>query len=849
MSEAMKSDYSVRAFSPLSNGQCQRLLTKAFNGTPWSGFDPDLLPFGVFLCDAHKPHLPILYVNQTLVNLTGFERSKLIGKPCSFLGTFSAKLSAPPSLRGHFSLRSLSGEDAALYCQDGSIRPAMLRAESIEDPEQPCDLVVGTLSTVPDREAFLSLPSYLQLMGIAHDQPTLHRLITEHMTDLVCLHGVDGTIHYVSPSITELLGYTPEELIRSSAYYWIHPEDFSRVRNEIQSGSAGPGVITLQYRIRKKSGEYTWVETTAKPLRSENGQRIGYLTSSRDVSDRQAAQELLKLQESRLNETQKLVHVGNWEFHIQSRVITWSEETPAIFGFEEGKPGELLPRLLEAIPSEQHPRVFRFLRGALRGKPQEEEVEIITPQGDSKHIRVRCRPAGSHAGQAEMLFGTVIDITERKAAQEHISYLANYDAITNLPNRIQFREKLQEVIASAKLDLRSFAVAVFDLDRFKLINDTLGHLVGDAVLRKVGQELLTAIGPHNIAARFGGDEFVVLLQDAEAANEALEACNRIIRKLTGSHQIGLQEVIVGASAGVCLYPEDGTDAETLMKSANMALHQAKESGRNQCRLFSPALRVQMTERMQIVSSIRGAIERNEFFIEYQPKFNVRDGVMSGMEALVRWKSPELGFVSPALFIPIAEENGLIGAIGDWVLLTACRQMRQWQLEGYAPVPVSVNISFRQVQQSGFRDSVKAVLEETGLDAALLELELTESGIMSNVELSTSLLMELKSLGVSISIDDFGTGFSSLSYLQHFPIDTLKIDRSFVKEIPDSTKSMALTEAIVMMARSFRMRVVAEGVESEEQLQFIKSMGVNTVQGYYYSKPVSAHDVRQWLYKK
>ncbi len=675
----------------------------------------------------------------------------------------------------------------------------------------------------------------------------LYRLVAEYSSDLICLHNTEGILTYMSPSVMELLGYGREDLLGTTPYSLIHPEDITAILEKIRTELVHTESVILQYRFRMKNGEYIWLETKVSALFREDGAIFAYLTSSRDSSARKSALDMAALHESRLSATRMLGHIGSWEFHLSSRTFTWSEETAGIFGFSHDKPPITFRDFLKAVPECEHLHIYRLIRQAARGLTRNCELQIVMPSGERKHIHASCRPVVDENGDTIILFGTVVDITERKLAQERMLYLSTHDSITSLPNRLKFREQLIRHLE--QLDEATdpcAAVAVFDLDRFKLINDMLGYPVGDAVLRKIGKAMLRSMKAGDFAARLGGDEFVVLFTHTNGSQDALKRANSMIELITGTYRIGSHEVAVGASAGVSLYPHDGIDADTLMKSADIALQQSKDSGRNQARLFSPTLRVQMMERMLLEKYLRKALERQELYIEYQPKFNVHAGVMSGMEALLRWNSPELGRVSPNQFIPIAEENGLIRPIGEWVLRQACMQMRQWQQAGFEPVPISVNISYRQMQQAGFCDRVHSILQETGLDPALLELELTESGVMANLEASTELLHELKKLGLSLSIDDFGTGFSSLSYLQHFPIDKLKIDASFVREIPNSTKSMALTEAIVMLARSFRMRVVAEGVENEDQLLFIKSMGVGTVQGYYFSKPILPDEVRKYF---
>lgn len=438
------------------------------------------------------------------------------------------------------------------------------------------------------------------------------------------------------------------------------------------------------------------------------------------------------------------------------------------------------------------------------------------------------------------------DITERKRAEAHIQYLATHDSLSDLPNRVLFNQMLSMTIETAQRYERRFAVMFIDLDRFKLVNDSLGHGAGDTLLKEVAERLRRSVRSSDVIARMGGDEFVVLLQEVASEKDAETVARKILHAVIEPTVLAGQECRVTASIGICIYPEHGEDVQTLMKHADAAMYVAKEEGKNNYQFYSPDIKAQSFERLALESSLRGALEAGQFVLYYQSKLDLKSDRITGVEALVRWEHPQLGTVPPSQFIPLAEETGLIVPLGKWVLRTACEQNMAWQREGLAPTTMAVNLSPRQFTDPNLLSDIAQVLEETGMLAGHLELELTETMVMQHPERAVSLLKSLREMGVRLAMDDFGVGYSSLAQLKGFPVDTLKVDRSFIRNLPQSEQDSAITQAIIAMAKTLSLTVVAEGVETAEQAAFLRGISCDQSQGFYFSRPAPAEEVSKFL---
>ncbi len=491
------------------------------------------------------------------------------------------------------------------------------------------------------------------------------------------------------------------------------------------------------------------------------------------------------------------------------------------------------------------------IRDAFRNGNESEDNVLETSSQGNRYFRISVsmiKPSESQETEGQALL-VIEDITERKLSEEKIIRMANYDNLTGLPNRRLLMNYLSQAITLVRRRALYAAVLFIDLDRFKLINDTLGHSAGDELLKEVAERLKKCVRLSDTVGRLGGDEFIVLLPDIEQIEDIIIICNRINTIFDSHLKIGEHEVSVMMSIGISVYPTDGEDGETLLRKADVAMYRAKSDGKSCYRFYSDGMSQSGADRLRLESRLRRAAERGELYLNYQPQVDINTGRIYGAEALMRWYDPGYGLISPKEFIPIAEESGLIMPIGEWLLRTACLQIKTWQNNGFNDVKLAVNISLRQFMQKEFAHTVDRILKEAGLDADYLELELTESIIMDNAETVIKILNELKQIGVRLAIDDFGTGYSSLIYLKHMPIDIIKIDQSFVRDMTVDNDDAAICDAIIKLAKSLDLEVIAEGVETMEQLELLSRLGCKNIQGYVFSKPLSCDDFEILLRKK
>ena len=630
-------------------------------------------------------------------------------------------------------------------------------------------------------------------------------------------------------------------------------------------------------RINDK-GEVSYISTSGKPIFDEHGRFRGYRGVAKNVTREKREELLLRLEHT---VTRSLAEADSASAALKAaiRAICQTENWECGRYFCVDESAEVL-RFGEAwsVPEEA---IERFVSGSrdvtyasgagLAGRAWETGQPVwasdIAKDGRVAQVSL-ARETGMHGAfvfpvisegktigvltfnsrqvrdpetrllQAIQVIGSQIgQFIQRKGAEERVRHLANHDALTALPNRAMFNEVLNISIKNAQRYHRNFAVLFIDLDRFKIINDTLGHDAGDKLLQEMAARLTQVLRDSDVVARLGGDEFVVLLQEINEAKQVEAVTRKILSALIKPVTIQGQECRVTASIGICMYPADALDDLSLMKNADIAMYRAKEEGKNTFKFYSEALNTHSLERMSLETSMRRALERNEFVLHYQAKLDLHTGRITGVEALLRWQHPELGLVAPGRFIPLAEETGLIVPIGRWVLQTACSQNMAWQREGLPPLLMAVNLSARQLADDQLLDDIGAALRSSGMKPELLEIELTESMVMQDAERAGKVLAAIKKLGARIAIDDFGVGYSSLTHLKRFPIDTLKVDRSFIRDLPQDPEDRAITEAIIAMGRSLHLTVVAEGVETLEQQTFLREHDCDQTQGFFFSKPV------------
>ncbi len=513
-----------------------------------------------------------------------------------------------------------------------------------------------------------------------------------------------------------------------------------------------------------------------------------------------------------------------------------------------GKPMAEVFRILDAANRETIPNPMEIAVGENRTAHLPPNCILIRRDGFEIPIEDCVSPIHDRVGHATGAVIVFRDVSETRTMALQMAHSAEHDFLTGLPNRMLLNDRVRQAITLAPRHMKKVAVLFLDLDGFKHINDSLGHPIGDKLLQSVAKRLVDCVRGSDTVSRQGGDEFVVLLSEVEQAENAAISAKRLLQAVAAAHSIDQHDLHVTTSIGVSVYPDDGLDAETLIKNADTAMYQAKENGRQSYQFFKPAMNVRAVERQFVEEGLQHALERREFSLHYQPKIDLRTREITGAEALLRWTHPTRGPVSPAQFIPVAEDCGLILPIGNWVLREACKQARAWMDAGLYVGTMAVNVSAMEFRNEGFLEGVFAALKETGLDARFLELELTESVLMKRAESTESILKTLRAKGVRLAVDDFGTGYSSLSYLRKFPIDALKIDQSFVRQITTTPAETAIVIAVISMGRSLGLRVVAEGVETEEEMSFLLAHQCDEAQGYYFKRPVPAEEYATLLKK-
>ncbi len=531
-------------------------------------------------------------------------------------------------------------------------------------------------------------------------------------------------------------------------------------------------------------------------------------------------------------------------------IIDWNPQAERIFGWtrKEALGQQLSNMVIPAHLRQEHEQGLERFLSTNTTAFLDRHIETTAVHKDGREFPVELSVASLASGDSHIFNGFVRDISERKEVASQLEQLANRDALTGLPNRSSFNDLLHQAVALALRRKHKLVVMFLDLDEFKSVNDSLGHDIGDMLLQESAKRLLDCLRDSDAVARVGGDEFLILLSDVQQDYEPQYACERIIDAFSRPFDIDGHECFVGVSIGISIYPADGDNVEALVKNADTAMYRAKAAGKNNFKFYTSAMGAEVFKRMEMERALRHAMDEGQLRLLYQPQVDSRTGQIVGVEALMRWQHPDLGAVSPAIFIPLAEQTKLILPIGQWALQSACRQNKAWQDMGLPPVRVAVNFAARQFADDSLIDIVAGSLRESGLAAEYLEVEITEGSAMHDVDVSIEKMQALRKLGVSISIDDFGTGFSSLTYLKRFPISTLKIDKSFLDEIPGESRDAAIVTTISEMAHNLGMKVVAEGVEKEQQVAFLRNQGCDVMQGFLFSLPVGADEIAEMLKK-
>jgi diguanylate cyclase (GGDEF)-like protein/PAS domain S-box-containing protein len=655
------------------------------------------------------------------------------------------------------------------------------------------------------------------------------------------------TMLFVSSGCYQLTGYTPEALVlnRETSYEDItHPDDRVRVRQQVASAIAAHRRYRVEYRITRADGTVCWVAERGAQVTDETGALVleGFVE---DITEQVQAQHNLASAEARYRSIFEHSSEGIFQTTADGHYLNANPALAAIYGFDT--PEELVTALQNIgsqlyVDASSRKRFQQIM--AEKGAVQGFEAQVRRQDGTVIWIAENARAVHGPDGAFLYYEGTVQDITETKHYQEQLEHQASHDLLTGLPNRTLFTDRLKQAISQADRNGYFAAVAFIDLDNFKYINDSLGHKAGDELLVEIALRLQGALRGGDTVARYGGDEFVLLLNNHYQVSSVVKVINRVLAEIQRPLMLEGQELCVTCSIGLSLYPSDGGDPQSLVQHADAAMYLAKESGRNNYQFFTRRLNEMAVERVSLEGSLRRALERGELQVFYQPKVDSA-GYPLGVEALLRWFSAEHGTVTPDRFIGLAEDTGLIEPITEFVLRTACQQAVAWRVAGQPAMQIAVNLSARSLKQHDLVERVMAILDETGLPPEYLELELTESMLIDDIDRSIQVMKALKAKGIRLAIDDFGTGYSSLSYLQRFPVDVLKIDRTFVRNLELHPSETDITKLIILLGHSLGLKVVAEGVETENQREHLEALGCDEFQGYLFSKPMGAGELARY----
>lgn len=712
---------------------------------------------------------------------------------------------------------------------DGGLRRSVEPAACIEAADIGCDTTI-----------------------ISGDTARMLRTLLGNLDGMVyrCRDDDAWTMEFVSAGCRRLTGYDPDDLLLNNRVSYesiTHPDDRPRVREEMRSGLTLSNRFDCEYRILHASGEIRWVWERGAGILDERGDIVAIEGFIQDITDRKESHQALREAERRYYNLFENAIEGVFRTTLDGKYIDANPALARIYGF--ASPAEMMESLHDIsnqlyVQAERRDEFIGLIKA--HGTVSAFESQVYRKNGEVIWISENARAVYDDREVLVCYEGTVEDITERKLYQTRIEQQANYDTLTGLANRSLLNDRLIRAIHAANSYGTRLAVVFIDLDRFKYINDGLGHHVGDELLRAMAERLKAAVREGDTVARLGGDEFVLLINghgDPETVATVLE---RMLSEISQPWTIPQGDFNVTCSIGVALYPDDGTCADTLLKHADSAMYRAKDKGRNNFQFFTAELNALITERLELENKLRRALEREQFTLQYQPRVDMRTRNIIGVEALLRWTLPEQGSVAPSRFIPVAEEIGLIVPIGKWVLRTACEQAQAWRRLGLQEIIMSVNVSARQFRQDSLVTTIAEALRETGLEPRCLEIEITESTVMHDAAQFISMLGELNDLGVQIALDDFGTGYSSLSYLKRFPVDRLKVDRSFVQDIATDADDATIVRTIIALGHNLGLKVVAEGVENEQQTQFLCENSCDELQGFYFGRPMNATELAALL---
>jgi diguanylate cyclase (GGDEF)-like protein/PAS domain S-box-containing protein len=789
----------------------------------------------IVITDSHGA---ILWSNPAFTTMTGYSKEEVLGKnphmlksgkhPESYYANLWSTISSGKVWQGEIVNRR---KDGTTYTEEMSITPLTRDLGNAVDTH-----FIAIKQDITERK---------QAEEALRESEERFRALVTASSDVVYRMSADWS------EMRQLSGKNfladTEAPNRNWLQEYVHPDDRARVMAAINKAIRTKSIFELEHHVLRADGSLGWTFSRAIPLQDANGEIVEWFGAASDMTERKQAEESLLFKTALLEAQTETTIDGMLAVDESGHIVLTNKQ----FGLNFGIPDELLSTRDDLIVRKyvtdkvEDPAAFvekvKYLNDHLDEKSRD-ELRFKNGKTFDRYSAPLVDSRGRYRGRIWYFR----DITDRKFAEERVQFLAYYDALTGLPNRTLLQDRLTKALASARRQKDKVALLFLDLDGFKTINDSLGHSVGDLLLKEVAERLKKWAREQDTIARVGGDEFLIVLTAVKEVADAAVAAERIRNAMTAEFVVQGHSLGISCSVGISIFAEHGTDGETLIKNADAAMYCAKESGRNNFRFYTKDMNAQAVERLNLESSLRLALDKKELFLVYQPQMEIATGRIIGLEALLRWQHPELGLVPPDKFIRIAENSGLIMPIGEWVLRTACFQTRKWQDEGLPAVSVAVNVSAVQFRQAGFCELIRRVLKETGLAPQYLELELTESLLLANADVMLSVIKELNAMGVTLAIDDFGTGYSNFGYLKQFRVSKLKIDRSFVRDVAVNPDDAAITTAIISMARSLNLKVIAEGVEDEAQMSFLRAHQCDEIQGYYFSKPLAFDKVADKL---
>jgi diguanylate cyclase (GGDEF)-like protein/PAS domain S-box-containing protein len=773
----------------------------------------------------------IRYVNPAFETMFGWTKDELIGKKLPII---------PSSWRetSHILERKLlNGEhitnvETKLQRKDGMLIDVSLSISPLKNEKGDIEGFVAITRDISERKQF---EKTLQ------ENKEKYKLVTENMSDLVSLLNIEGVFEYVSPSYEKILGYPSHVLQGKSAFELIHPNDFDQIMNLFNEFIKTKKAVTARFRYRHSNDYYIITESHTVPLFDEKGNLQHILVTSKDIGEKVKAEQALQESEQKFRliteHSSDLIRIVD-----EAGIIQYASPShKTILGYE---PEELEGKsLLLILHPDDIPVVQKRLKQLRHKKKERDSLEYRARTKHGSYIWIESHTTSifDENGQFLHYIAVARDISEQKAYEEKLEQMAFYDGLTGVANRRFFQEQLVKQIEQAKQNNTRFALVYLDCDRFKWVNDVLGHDVGDELLQHFVTRLKTCLSESDIIGRWGGDEFTVLLSRVQSKEEAARAVQQIIQSMQVPWNIKNYEFIMTSSIGIAFYPEDGQTVEELLSHADQALYQAKTEGRNKFYFYEKTLTEQMQRLILLENHLKNALEQKAFHLVYQPQVQLGTGKLIGVEALLRYTHPTLGAISPMEFIPICERLNMIDKITEWVLQEAARQLKDWKEKGLH-IRMAVNISPLNLENKTFIDKLIAMFEKNHCDLHNLELELTETALAKNIEEVSKVLETLRKIGVRIALDDFGSGYSSLVYFKDFPIDKIKVDRSFVKEIPKKERDIAIIDSILLLSKRLGIEVICEGVETEEQASYLQMLGCEYAQGYYFSRPLTKDEL-------